>query len=154
MEANFAALLALLVVSVVSVSGCIQQYQPGSGPQQTPQQPETPPTPPSSGGSEFFVQITAEGFAPKSLTIAAGDTVTWVNQGSGPNWPASAMHPTHTLYPGSDINKSGTSEQAQIFDACHGLPTGQSYSFTFNEAGSWNYHDHLNTAHFGTIIVQ
>jgi len=41
-----------------------------------------------------------------------------------------------------------------IFDACGGLKTGESWSFTFGEVGEWKYHDHLIAGHFGTVTVQ
>jgi len=102
----------------------------------------------------FTVEITSEGFSPNELTINQGDTVKWINKDSARHWPASAMHPTHTVYPSSDIKKCGTSEQSSIFDACKGLAQGESWSFTFNEKGSWNYHDHLFPGLRGKIIVQ
>ena len=64
------------------------------------------------------------------------------------------MHPTHKVYPGSDIEKCGTAEESNIFDACRGLKEGESYEFTFNEKGSWRYHDHLNIKNTGSIIVE
>jgi len=75
------------------------------------------------------------------------------NESANPTWPASAMHPTHTVYPGSDIQKCGTPEAGKIFDACRGLNTGETWSFQFNEVGKWNFHDHLNAGKFGSIIV-
>lgn len=103
----------------------------------------------------FEVSITDSGFSPQNLNILAGDTVKFVNQKSSSSWPASAVHPTHTAYPGSDIQKCGTSEQSTIFDACRGLQTGESWSFTFNppNTGTWNYHDHLNPSMHGSVTV-
>jgi len=62
------------------------------------------------------------------------------------------MHPTHTVYPGSDVKKCGSDES--IFDACKGLEQGESFSFTFNEIGSWGYHDHLRASTTGKIVVE
>ena len=104
--------------------------------------------------TENIIEITANGFSPKELTISVGETVTWVNGDTEEHWPATAMHPTHTIYPGSDIEKCGTSEEPNIFDACSGIPPGESYGFTFNEAGSWSYHDHIVNGLFGKIIVE
>nr|MBI4156538.1 hypothetical protein [Candidatus Woesearchaeota archaeon] len=101
-----------------------------------------------------IIELTSEGFNPKSLTIKQGQKVTWVNKISEETWPASAMHPTHKVYPGSDIEKCGTSEESNIFDACKGLKEGESYGFTFNEKGTWRYHDHLNIKNTGSIIVE
>ena len=108
----------------------------------------------NSGSQTKIVTITDSGYSPQSLTISSGDTVVWKNDGSQENWPASAMHPTHTVYPGSGIEKCGTSEQSGIFDACKGLENGESWSFTFNDAGKWNYHDHLNVRMFGSVSVE
>ena len=103
------------------------------------------------------VRITSSGFEPKELTISQGETVTFVNQDSVEHWPASDNHPTHTLYPGSDIKIcfGGTEEEkSQIFDACKGLARGEEYSFTFNKLGAWGYHDHKKSDLTGTIIVK
>jgi len=101
----------------------------------------------------YTVEITSNGYSPKELKINKGDKVTWVNKNSAGHWPASAMHPTHALYPGSGLEKCGTSEQDKIFDSCKELSPGESWSFAFNEAGSWKYHDHLNLANTGSITV-
>src|SRR3972149_1953321 len=91
--------------------------------------------PDETGGSVTgnVIEITSSGFSPKELSISVGETVTWMNRDTEEHWPASAMHPTHTVYPGSDIKKCGTSEEGKIFDACKGLAPGESYRFTFNE---------------------
>ncbi len=101
-----------------------------------------------------IIEITSAGFSPQKQTINVGDTVNFINKDTNTHWPASAMHPTHMVYPGSDIKKCGTSEQARIFDACRGLASGETFTFTFTEKGTWNYHDHLNPRMFGTVIVQ
>ena len=112
----------------------------------------SPPAP--STPKIYTIKITSSGFSPKSLTINQGDTVTFVNDDLISHWPASAMHPTHTVYPGSDIRKCGTSEGENIFDACKGLSKEESFTFTFNEQGSWGYHDHFNPSLTGRIIAQ
>src|SRR4051812_2020178 len=99
------------------------------------------------------IHMTKDGFQPQSLTIEAGETVTFFNDDTQPHWPASNIHPTHHVYPGSGIEKSGTSEQENIFDACHGLLQGKSWSFTFKYVGTWRMHDHLEAAHTGSITV-
>lgn len=94
------------------------------------------------------IEITASGFNPGTLTINAGETVTWINKGSSQAWPASAVHPTHKSYP-----ETGGCLGSK-FDACKRLKQGETYSFTFNQKGTWSYHDHLNSGSIGTIIVQ
>ena len=99
------------------------------------------------------VEITANGYEPKSVSIKAGGTVTWVNKVDANHWPASNAHPTHTLYPGSSIQKCNTAPE-EVFDACTSLKNKDTYSFIFTEVGSWKYHDHVNPGLGGVINVE
>lgn len=86
------------------------------------------------------VSITAGGtFSPAVVTVKVGDTVTWTNEGDSSAWVASDPHPVHTGYLG--------------FDAKAPIGPGGTYSFTFEKAGSWNYHNHLHPEAKGTVIV-
>jgi plastocyanin len=105
-------------------------------------------------GTTHTVEITSKSFVPGVITIAVGDTVTFVNKHSAKSWPASNVHPSHTRYPGSSITKCGTDDESMIFDACKGLAEGEEYSFTFDEEGVWEYHDHLNSRFGGSVVVR
>ena len=96
----------------------------------------------------YTVEMSSAGFSPSSLTINAGDIVVFVAVDGSNRWPASAFHPTHTVYPES----GGCIGSA--FDACQGIANGDSYPFVFNEVGSWGYHDHLSPGKTGTITVE
>jgi len=96
------------------------------------------------------VTYTDTGYTPKSITINKGDTVKFVNDSSGPMWTASARHPDHTLYP----EKTANDCLGSAFDQCKSVNKGGSYSFTFNQVGSWNYHNHSNSSQFGTVVVK
>lgn len=104
--------------------------------------------------AENIVEITSAGFNPKTLTIQAGETVTFVNKDTAAHWPASNVHPTHTTYPGSSIEKCGTEDESTIFDACGALAEGEEYSFTFTRTGRWPFHDHRNPSKGGTVVVE
>jgi len=101
-----------------------------------------------------IITLTESGFSPSPLTIKVGESVKFVNNSENDFWPASAMHPTHKVYPGSDIDKCDTSERDLLFDACGGIAPGGSWEFTFNEVGEWGYHNHLDAKSFGKIIVE
>lgn len=106
-------------------------------------------------GKEYIVTITDSGYVPQKATIKQGDSVRWVNVSSAGNWPASARHPTHEVYPGSSITKCNTAEESRIFDACKAIKSGESYSFTFNEKGTWGYHNHLTgVTTTGQVVVE
>ncbi len=94
------------------------------------------------------------GFTPDTVTINAGESVEWVNKSTKDFWPASNMHPTHSIYPDSSIFKCLTPEEPNIFDACSPLSPGKSYSFTFMYKGEWRYHDHLRPNKTGIIRVE
>ncbi|MBY0111039.1 hypothetical protein K2Y00_03520 [Patescibacteria group bacterium] len=104
-------------------------------------------------GPTVTVEVSEEGFLPSELTVAQGTTVTFVNVGSTTHWPASNVHPTHSGYPGSGIQKCATIEQNLVFDSCAGITSGNSYSFTFHTQGAWTYHDHLAPTLQGRVTV-
>jgi plastocyanin len=85
------------------------------------------------------VTLTDKGFVPSFLHIEKGDTVTFVNQTDTYFWPASDLHPTHAVY--------------AEFDPKEPLASGSSWSFTFQKAGVWKYHDHLTPLYLGEVIV-
>lgn len=96
----------------------------------------------------------ANGFSPQTVTIAKGGTVTFVAAaGAGEMWVASNPHPIHNAYDGTTFSQhcaAGYSGAAP-FDQC---AVGTSFSFTFNQTGSWGYHNHGNHSDTGTVIVQ
>jgi len=125
---------------------------------EVPSTPTTPTrstvTPAETEITEVIVKITNNGFEPEEIEIIKGTKVVWINESNRSSWPASDIHPTHRLYPGSGIEKCGTPEEDKIFDSCKGLAPGESWSFIFNEIGDWSYHDHLNPSWRGKIIVK
>lgn len=86
------------------------------------------------------VSITDTGFAPASLKVAEGTTVTFINNGQAAHWPASDPHPVHTGLSG--------------FDAKRGLATGETYSFTFSTTGTFGCHDNLNPTFKCSLVVE
>jgi plastocyanin len=98
--------------------------------------------------------ITYDGkkFSPATLTIAKGTTVTWTSS-AGNMWIASDVHPTHTDYDGTTRSAHCAAGYSgpKPFDECAG---GTTFSFTFDKAGTYTYHDHLSAGHTGTITVQ
>lgn len=105
------------------------------------------------GVGETVIHMDESGYIPEDVTIPRGGKVIFENI-EGEHWPASNIHPTHRSYPGSDTKKCDTGESGSIFDACHVMEAGESYEFTFNEAGEWRYHDHVTPQIKGTITVE
>lgn len=89
---------------------------------------------------EVMIVYSDAGFAPATVEIGVGTRVVFQNNSSEAFWPASGPHPQHTNYP--------------EFDAKRAIAPGESYSFVFEKAGSWGFHDHLDSSKFGKIEVK
>lgn len=97
------------------------------------------------------VTYTADGFSPSTLNVRTGDTVRFVNESGGTMWVASAVHPIHAVYDGTSLSQHCATGATKSFDQCS---AGDEYSFTFDKAGTWKYHDHTHASETGTIIVR
>lgn len=87
-----------------------------------------------------LVILNTEGFNPAQLIVKEGDTVTFKTENDEAFWPASNVHPTHTSYPD--------------FDPRQPLSPQSEWSFTFTKAGTYKYHDHINSLYEGEVIVE
>lgn len=90
------------------------------------------------------ITITSSGASPRTLTVARGSQVTFVNSDSRSHDMASDPHPTHETCP--ELNSVGL------------LGSGQSRQSTnLNTARTCGFHDHAlpsNTTLQGTIVIQ
>lgn len=101
-------------------------------------------TPVSNPGAEMQneeakVTLTNAGFAPETLRVKTRTIVTWENKSQSLATVDSNVHPTHRLYPFLNLGN---------FDS------GETISVTFQEAGTYTYHNHLNSSQTGTVIVE
>src|SRR3989344_4435351 len=124
---------------------------------------QSAPAPAASNTGELTGTVTApksvtvlygaDGFSPSTVTIKKGDTVTFTNNGGGDMWVATAQHPAHSGYDGTPLSTHCAAGYTGPvpFDQC---AAGTSYSFMFNQAGTWNYHNHNNDADFGKVVVE
>src|SRR3989344_2061174 len=106
----------------------------------------------TTSGSPMSATVSYSGasFMPAKITIKKGGTITWTNTGDTSMWVASAQHPSHIVYDGTNLQEHCASGANDAFDQCKG---GDSYSFTFEKVGTWNYHDHLHASVFGSVEV-
>lgn len=98
---------------------------------------------------DAVITFTDSGFVPSSVTIKKGQTVRWANNSGSKVWPASAVHPSHAVYP----QKAASDCLGSSFDACRGLSQGESWDFTFDYAGEWKFHNHLKSSQWGVVNV-
>jgi plastocyanin len=85
------------------------------------------------------VEYTNDGYIPNTLEVKKGDSVTFINKSSRSMWVSSDNHPTHTIYPEFDQRGFST--------------LGETFTFTFEKPGTWEYHDHLNPRANGSVVV-
>jgi plastocyanin len=112
-------------IMVLLMLGFLSLGASGCGQTQSPNQ--------NQGQSQLTVSISNFAFNPSTLTVKAGETVTWTNQDSA----------THTILSDSGNEISSSS-----------LGQGQTYSHTFNQSGTYSYHCSIHPSMKATIIVQ
>ncbi len=102
---------------------------------------ESTPVPSGIEGvaKETTVNVTANGFDPATVTVKVGSKVTWVNKSGGMANVSSDKHPTHLLYPPINLGS---------FD------DGKSVSLVFDKAGTYTYHNHLDSSQTGTVVIE
>lgn len=100
-----------------------------------------------------FVTYAAAGFSPKEVTVKKGEAVIWTNVSDGGMQVASDSHPTHTGYDGTARKEHCATGAPLSFDECVTASAGGQWSFTFNKAGTWKYHNHANPLFGGTVTV-
>jgi plastocyanin len=88
----------------------------------------------SSPARAQTVTATIQGFAfqPATLTVTVGTTVTWTNKDTA----------AHTVTSDTGVFDSGN------------MPNGATYSFTFNQAGTFPYHCNYHSNMHGMVVVQ
>ncbi|PIR83819.1 hypothetical protein COU18_02430 [Candidatus Kaiserbacteria bacterium CG10_big_fil_rev_8_21_14_0_10_51_14] len=92
-----------------------------------------------TGREEITILLTEHGFEPESVFITRGTNVVFVSERGNEFWPASDLHPFHTIY--------------SAFDAKRPLSPDESWSFVFEKDGHWSFHDHIDALATGAIIV-
>jgi plastocyanin len=78
------------------------------------------------------VQIRAGGFVPAKVEINAGDSIRWTNV--------------------DNVNHQVVSDRGLFASSI--LRPGQTYTRTFNQGGTYRYHDGLKPAEKGTVVVK
>ena len=86
----------------------------------------------SSQGKKYTLDAKNFQFTPQTLTLNVGDSITWTNGDQA----------THTV----------TSNSGNIFNSGY-LQPGQSYTFTFNTSGVYNYYCQMHPSMRGVITV-
>lgn len=88
---------------------------------------------------ENSITLTEDGFSPKTLTIRVGTKVTWTNNNGKVSTVHSVPHPAHTTYPPLNLGQ---------------FADGKSLSLTFDKAGTYFYHNHLDANQNGSVVVE
>ena len=117
-----------------------------------PPQPENTSSP-SESETAATVRYQNGQFTPQTVTIQSGDVVKFINQGDGDMWVGSDAHPTHTQYAGTTVSEhcQDGDETSRAFDQCS---VSDTYTFTLEQTGEWDYHNHVNASAGGTIVVE
>jgi len=136
-----AGLVVLGIIALFLLSGCTQPAQPPATDGNTATVPEvvtpsdvnTAPPAVNTNPQNYPVQIQNFNFTPATITIKAGDSVSWENFDGSP----------HT------VTSDSGNELGSLL-----LQKGQTYKHTFNAPGAYTYHCSVHTSMKGTIIVE
>lgn len=131
-------IVLVLIVGIWLLTGS-KKNAPSPSPASNPSASQETASP-SAEVIQMKVTITSSGFMPQTITVKAGESVTWVNGDNVSHQVNSAVHPTHQVYP--PLNTVGE------------LKAGESKSLMFPDVGSFKYHDHLNPSLIGTVVVE
>lgn len=85
------------------------------------------------------IEYSSDGFSPSSITVKAGNTITIKNSSARVLQFNSGPHPEHT--DNAELNVGTVSP-------------GQSKQLTVTTKGTHSFHNHLDSAHTGTLIVE
>src|SRR3989344_769683 len=127
-----AVILGAIGIIILAAWYYIAQPKPATAPETIEQTQQVQPPVETD-----TIAYTDTGFSPQSITVKPGTTVTFFNQSSTDMWVASDVHPTHLELP--------------EFDQLKGEAPGTTYSFTFEDVGTWGFHDHLNFKAVGSV---
>lgn len=132
--------LLIIVVLAVAVGGFMILGNKKSTPAPLAQ-PEAIATPTQTQPKEEIttVTLTDTGFTPKDITVKAGTKVVWTNSSGKDATVSSDNHPTHLLYPFLTLGK---------------FSDGTSLEVVVEKAGTYSYHNHLNSSETGTITAE
>lgn len=87
------------------------------------------------------VQIGENGFTPQTITMQKGGQLVWTNKGTAPHKIAGGL--------------AGSRDKSQTQLMSEELAPNDSYTFIFNESGTYHYDDALNPNKMqGTVIVK
>ena len=159
---NTKLLIAIIVIALVVVGGYFLISSRAAAPStenmettstETSQTEEEMPV----GDNEYAALITYTdgGFSPETTTIKVGETVRFVNNAGTGMWVGADEHPTHTEYDGTTTKEHCVdgAPVGGVFDMCRRAATGEFWEFTFTKAGTFDFHNHAQAAHGGTVVV-
>lgn len=144
MNLNKLAILSLVFASAFALSGCdlySKSQDKNAGAANLLQQQQT--TTGSQAAERTTITFSDSGITPAQVTVKSGSFLTFQNNSTKKVSVGSDPHPTHTQNPeitGGEF----------VLD----LEPGATSGVTMTKVGSWGFHDHLNPAVRGKVIVE
>lgn len=87
-------------------------------------------------------------FQPRDIELQVGDTLSWTNEDTVEHTVTSGQ-PQEQGVPG--VSENTDAEPDGLFD--HAMPPGETFSFTFDEAGTYDYFCNIHPGMTATVSV-
>ncbi len=145
---------ALLITVVLFVAAVVGLYIPYQQYQKSQNASSSLIATNTTEGARVTITYTNKGFEPSTISVATGTTVEWINLSDKLMWIASDPHPSHTNLPGFDQRGTESNEDTQSAVPIAYAHGGGGYMHTFTTAGTWTYHNHLDPAGRGVVVVE
>ncbi len=141
----------LNIIIFVALLGGIYAYSRYTEAPALPQQPEAQTQ--DSGALSARVHYSENGFFPREITLKKGESVQWINDSGEDMWIGADLHPEHTEYDNTTLNMHCGAGVIPSFDECGSVQKGGKWSFVFDKAGMWKYHNHMHSEFSGRVMV-
>lgn len=132
-------------------AACGGASQPSASAQQPRSAPSTQPPGSEPGDQMPATEIAIENFtfAPKKISVAIGDTITWTNRDDILHTVTSGVGQKQGV-PG--VTKDKSSKPDGLFD--QEVEFEDTFEFTFDKAGSFKYFCAIHPGMVGTVVVK
>ncbi len=142
---NRLLLLVLIILLVLLIGGFYLAYKPKKNTKvvlnSPPKSSSSSQTPGITANSQSAanVSVTSSGFSPSTIQVKVNQAVVWTNNDSVAHYVIA--------------NDPNPKDQQSKLNSVNAIAPGKDFNFVFNSAGTYSYHDSVNSNLTGEVVV-